>query len=204
MKKAAIIVLTISASLVLIILGLGRLRSASFILYPKLDIYKKGYNPGKNENLQFQGYYEYIDGARIRRQTEKSGDSTDYFFPWFFYQDGSFCCGYMPAGNDSLRAAIGRLELVWYDKRPYVEGLRWGNFLVVEDTILLESWNHTQGILFFPYEKTMRKGVIYHDSIVLYNEERDRLTDPRTVVFAEFNSKPDSTLNWFRVMKYYN
>ena len=170
-----------------------RIQDSDFVKYPSLDLYKKDYSPGDHEELNFNGYYDH--SVVIYNRTNYGKKIIDPVQPLFFFSDGSVCYDFMGSEKDSLFT---------YLNKPEKMSLTWGNYKVIEDTIIIESLQWSQGYIFMKYKKLVEKGIIYQDSIYVFEIQGANYINKRTLYFSRFDRKPDSTLNWIRKTEYYN
>ena len=153
------------------------------ISYDNAILYKNGYNPGKNNELKFNGFY----------QTKNKTD----LFPIFFYNDGSVIfLGYSKDTIELKEHILSNPKGLW----GY-----WGNYKISRDTITIETF--PSNVQEFRQERYLRKGIIKNGSITFYQEiNRNHNVNEvnETIEFRDFKTKPDSTANWIRTKKKYN
>ena len=153
------------------------------ISYDNAILYKKGYNPGKNNELKFNGFY-------------RTKDKTD-LFPIFFYNNGSVIFSGYSKDTIELKEAISLAPKGFWGY--------WGNYKISGDTITIESF--PTNFREYRQERYLRKGIIKKGSITFYQEinRQNKVNEINEIIeFRNFNSKPDSTANWIRTKKKYN
>jgi len=169
------------ASIVVLCVACNLLRGC--VTYDNAVVYQKNYDPGKNIELQFNGFYRTKNNENL--------------FPIFFYADGSVLFAGFSKDTIELKAAIlSNPKTVW----GY-----WGNYKISRDTIIVETF--PPNINTFNQDRYLRKGIIHKDQIVFFGEiKREGKTNNinETIEFVNFKTKPDSTANWIRKKKKYN
>ena len=158
--------------------------------YPKLEIYKSGYNPDKNNYLRFNGFYDSnIDDVSYDKTALYS-----YLQPIFFFADGSFC--YYSVEMNSVN---------FFENAENIQkGLTWGNYKIQGDTITMESLPYEHGVFWSKYRKVIHKGIISDGNINLFYSKGPGFLPLGNLNFILHSQKPDSTLNWIRNEEYFN
>ena len=154
------------------------------VSYDNAIVYEKDYNPGSNNKLNFNGYYQ-------------DRNKSDYLAPMFFYKNGSVI--YSGLSKDTIELK----ERILLNPKGFWG--YWGNYKISGDTITIETF--PPNINTFRQERYLRKGIIRNDKITFFQEinRKNKVNEIDEILeFINFKTKPDSTANWIRKKKKYN
>ncbi len=169
------------------------LLSSSCTTYEKVTVYHRDYDPGWDDRLLFNGYYD----DTVYEEFEAFGGRIikDPVRPVFFYDDGTAILGWAASNMDSVASFIRR---GWHNI-----GF-WGNYKITGDTIVIEFLTHNGGSGVM--ETHIKKGVLDKGSIYFPRQQshsKQPVSPAYTIFFHPFPLKPDSTKSWIRQHRRY-